>query len=146
MGTTLSPSTRSPRFAWLLLGAVAIGLVLLAAWRSMRMSGDMSAAASASQDLEQAKPGTISKAVVEIGEVSSDGTIVGRILKPKSEEMYSRTTALVRVRSDSQTKIVMGKSSDAHAGAVIYITGRVQSDHSLEAQQIVILTGYVKVE
>jgi len=40
----------------------------------------------------------------------------------------------------------MGKAEDVRAGAVVHLTGTMQEDRSVAAQQIVILTQYVKIE
>jgi hypothetical protein len=63
----------------------------------------------------------------------------------KTEEIYARTATPVTVQWNAQTNIVMGEMADVHAGAVVHVTGTVQKDHSSDAEQIVILTGYVKV-
>jgi len=52
----------------------------------------------------------------------------------------------VTVRWNAQTKIVMGKETDIHAGAIVHVTGTVRNDHAIQAEQVVILTGYVKVQ
>jgi putative AlgH/UPF0301 family transcriptional regulator len=84
--------------------------------------------------------------VLEIAEAGSEGKITGKLLQKKTEEIYTRTATAVTVQSNSQTKIVMGKPADVHAGAVVHVTGTVQKDHVIAADQIVILTGYVKVQ
>jgi hypothetical protein len=50
------------------------------------------------------------------------------------------------VKFNAQTKIVMGKPADVHAGAIVHVTGTVQKDRVIAAEQIVVLTGYVKVQ
>lgn len=84
--------------------------------------------------------------MLEIAEAGSEGKITGKLLQKKTEEIYMRTAAAVTVQSNRQTKIVMGKPADVHAGAVVHVTGTVQKDHVIAADQIVILTGYVKVQ
>lgn len=39
----------------------------------------------------------------------------------------------------------MGKLGDLRAGAVVHVKGTIGDDHHIAAEQIVILTGYVKV-
>jgi hypothetical protein len=48
--------------------------------------------------------------------------------------------------SSGDTKFVMGKAEDVRVGAVVHLTGAMQEDRSVAAQQIVILTKYVKIE
>ena len=83
---------------------------------------------------------------LEIAEAGSEGKITGKLLQKKTEEIYTRTATAVTVQSNRQTKIVMGKPADVHAGAVVHVTGTVQKDQVIAADQIVILTGYVKVQ
>jgi hypothetical protein len=45
------------------------------------------------------------------------------------------------VQLDEQTKLVMGKKADIHPGAVVHVTGTIRDDHSILAEQLVILTG-----
>jgi len=40
----------------------------------------------------------------------------------------------------------MGKAEDVRAGAVVHVTGKMAADRSVQATQIVILTGYVQVK
>lgn len=68
------------------------------------------------------------------------------MLQQKSETVYARTSTPAVVHASPQTKIVMGKAEDVHAGAVVHVTGSAENDHSISAEQIVILTGYVKVQ
>ena len=104
------------------------------------------AAASDEQDFSRSAVGSSAKFVLEIAEASSEGKITGKLLQKKTEEIYTRTATAVTVQSNSQTKIVMGDPVDVHAGAVVHVTGTVQKAQVIAADQIVILTGYVKVQ
>jgi len=129
--------------SFVVVGALATAFVL---WNSARRAGNMTAAAASDeQQFTQAAAGEKTKIVVEI-ESAADGTIKGKVLQKKSDTVYARTNTAAVVHSGSQTKIVMGKEDDVHAGAVIHVTGTAGKDHSITAEQIVILTGYVKIE
>jgi hypothetical protein len=135
------------RRVWFVLVSLVVLLIALVLWKSGSMARRMSTvAASNQQDLTQSPAGSQAKFVLEIREASADGKIIGNLLENKTEEIYARTTTPVTVQSHEQTKIAMGKAADIHAGAVVHVTGTVQKDHSVEAGQIVILTGYVKVQ
>jgi len=82
----------------------------------------------------------------EIGELTAEKIIRGRFLQKKTEELYTRISASVRVQSSENTSADMGKPADVKAGAIIHITGTVHNDHNVQAEQIVILTGYVQVQ
>jgi len=144
--TKVRPNRSRARRVWFVLIAVVILLVGVAVWNSARMSVSMSAAASDEKQFAQAAPGTATKIVVEIATSATEGTLKGKLLQKKTEEIYTRTASSVAVRWDTQTKIVMGKEADIHPGAVVHVTGTVRDDHAIQADQVVILTGYVKVQ
>jgi hypothetical protein len=135
-----------PRRVWFALVTMVAVLMALAVWNSARKSLSMSAAASDEKQFAQAAPGTSTKIVMEISESASDGTAKGRVLQKKTEEIYTRTASNVTLRWTAQTKVVMGKEADIHTGAVVHVTGTVRNDHAIQAEQVVILTGYVKVQ
>jgi uncharacterized protein YdeI (BOF family) len=144
--TRVGPSQGRARRTSIVLIAAVVLLVALAIWNSARMSLSMSTAASDDQQFAQTAPGTNTKIVMEIAESAPEGTAKGKLLQKKTDEIYTRTTSTVTLRWNAQTKIVMGKEADIHPGAVVHITGMVRSDHSVQAEQLVILTGYVKVQ
>jgi predicted metal-binding membrane protein len=131
--------------------AVLIGSVVLAGalvlWMSARMSGKMSAeAANDEQTFAKAAPGEQAKIVLEITEAPSGAAIRGTLLQKKTEKLYLRTRTIVTVQYNAGAKVVMGKLEDLRPAAVVHVTGAVRKDHSLDAEQIVILTQYVQVE
>jgi uncharacterized protein YdeI (BOF family) len=142
----VGPNQGRARRAWFVLTAAVLLLVALAVWNSARMSISMSAAASDEQQFAQTAPGTNTKIVVEIAESAPEGTAKGKILQEKTKELYTRTTSSATLRWNTQTKIVMGKEADIHPGAVVHVTGTIRNDRAIQAEQLVILTGYVKVQ
>ena len=139
-------TTRERPLVWLGTLFVVVLLATLAIWRAAREAGTMSAAAANDANAAAVKPGEVTKIVMEIAETPTDGKIRGILLAKRTDEVYSRTRTQVTVSYAAETKFVMGKAADVRAGAVVHVTGVSQKDHSLEAQQIVILTGYVKIE
>jgi hypothetical protein len=137
----------SVRRIWLVLVAMVVLLFAFVIWKSGSMAKQMSTmAASNEQEIAQSAVGAQTKFVLEVGATSAEGRMTGNLLEKKAEEIYARTTTPVTVQWNAQTKIVMAKMADVHAGAVVHVTGTVQKDHSIDAEQIVILTGYVKVQ
>ena len=126
-------------FVFLLFAGIAI-------WWSSRMTSVMWSAAASDPNAAQAKAGEVTKIVMEIAEATGDGRIRGTILKKKTEDIYTRTTGQIHVTTGSETKFVMGKPVDVRVRAVVHLTGVMQQDHSVAAQRVVILTGYVKIE
>jgi hypothetical protein len=111
----------------------------------MRMS--LAMAASADQGtFAQLAPGSKTQAVVEIASVDAKGSAEGKLLDRQSEELYKRTPTPVGIKFSDATSVVMGKLADLHASAVVHVKGTIGDDHRIIAEQIVILTGYVKVQ
>jgi hypothetical protein len=138
---------RRARTVWFVLIALIALLFTFVVWKSGSMAKTMSAAAASDeQDFSRSAVGSSAKFVLEIAESGTEGKLTGKLLQKKTEEIYMRTATAVTVLSNSQTKIVMGKPADVHAGAVVHVTGIVQKDQVIAADQIVILTGYVKVQ
>jgi len=126
--------------------AASVPLIAIGVWWAVRMSSVMSDAAASHPNMAQTKTGGTAKIAIEVTEAAKGGELRGKILKEKSKEVYARTGDHISVHPNAETKCVMGKAKDVHAGAVAHVTGVMQEDRSVAAQQIVILTGYVKVE
>ena len=144
--TATPKSPRNPRTIWISIIAVTVVVAAFMVWSSARSATSMNAAASTDDSFTQAQPGAKVKLVLEITEATPAGLIRGKLLEKQTDKLYSRTAIAVTARSTETTKVVMGKSSDIHPAAVIHLTGTVQDDHSVAAEQIVILTGYVEIK
>jgi hypothetical protein len=125
------------------LAAVSLAFVWGGAGRMMRMRTQ----AASKAEFAQVKADEQTKIVIEVAEASG-GRIRGKLLEKWDETHYSRTEnpADVTWGKGKETRIVMGKAEDIHRGAVVHITGKMGADRSVEAKQIVILTGYVQVK
>jgi len=134
---------------WILTFAVLASLTLAAAImvgrRAMRMSSAMAASADQSA-FAQLMPGSKTQAVVEITAVDAKGSAEGKLLDRESEDSYKRTRTPVGIIFSDATPVVMGKLADFRAGAVVHVKGTIGENHRISAEQIVILTGYVKVQ
>lgn len=123
------------------LAAVSLAFVWGGAGRMMRMRTQ----AASKAEFAQVKADEQTKIVIEVAEASG-GKIRGRLLEKKDETHYSRTENPANVTWGKETGIVMGKAEDIHTGAVVHVTGKMGADRSVQAKQIVILTGYVQVK
>ncbi|MGB8324709.1 MAG: hypothetical protein WCE52_17255 [Candidatus Acidiferrum sp.] len=140
-------SKRRSRLAWSAIIASLVALAGFAVWHSARTAASMSGAASSEESqFAQAQVGSKVKVAMEVASANADGTLRGTLLQKKTEEKYARTSMEVVAHIADHTAYVMGKRDDVHGGSVIHITGVVQKDRSLDAEQIVILTGYVHLE
>ena len=136
---------KSYRPAWVFLLVALAALSAVFVWRGAEKVMKMQPEAASHSQFAQLKPQATAKVVVEVSE-SSEGTIRGMLLDKQDDTHYTRTKSEARIRWDATTPIVMGKASDVRRNAIIHVTGTVAADHSLEARQIVILTGYVQVK
>jgi hypothetical protein len=123
------------------LAALSLGLVWRGAGRMMRMQTHAANIA----EFAQLKTQDEAKIVVNVTE-AHEGRIRGKLLEQQDETHYLRTENAAEVGWGKDTALVMGKAEDIHAGAILHVTGRVAADHSVQARQIVILTGYVQVK
>ncbi len=85
-------------------------------------------------------------AILEVTAVSTDGLLSGRVLERKSETLYQRTDHILQMRWNVDTPVVMGQVRDLTTGAVFQVSGQLDAARILNADRIVILTGYVAVQ
>lgn len=128
-------------FALAALAALSLAFMWKGAGRMMNMQTQVSKPA----EFAQLKPQESAKIVVEVTE-ATEGQIRGRLLEKQDETHYARTANPADVSWSKNTSIVMGKAEDIRPDAILHVTGKVAADHSVQAQQIVILTGYVQVK
>jgi hypothetical protein len=138
-------SVKSERPAWIFMLAGLAVLSLAFVWRGAGRMMRMQTQAASIAEFAQLKPQDNTKIVVEVTE-TSEGRIRGKLLEKQDETHYARTGNAAEVSWGKETALVMGKVEDIRAGAILHVTGKVGADHSVQAQQIVILTGYVQVK
>jgi hypothetical protein len=138
-------SSRAARIWIVLLVALAL-LSFLAMRRSMGKAMGMKAETTASSSMSQLKTGDEAKVVLELTRVTQAASVEGNVLEKQTETVYRRTGSTAKIVFDAATPVVMGKTSDVHEGAVVHVTTKMANDHMLHAEQIVILTSYVKVQ
>ena len=139
-------SPRRQRIVWVAMFLAGLLLSGVAIRQSFRSASSMSAAAAPSErPISRAASGEKVKVVMEISQSSPSGMLQGKLLEKQTEKVYARTASDVTIHLNPETKFVMGKASDLHFKSVIHITGTVKDDRAIEAEQIVILTGYVEV-
>jgi hypothetical protein len=141
---SLNPS-RSTRI-WIVLLVVLALLSLVAMRRSLGKAMSMKAETTVTGSLPQLKPGEEAKVVLEVIRVAPYTSVEGNVLDKETETIYRRSSKTIKIAFDASTPVVMGKASDVHEGAVLHSTAKMGDDRVLHAEQIVILTGYVKVQ
>ena len=138
-------SVKSGRPMWIFMLAALAALSLIFVWSGAGRMMRMQTQAAGHSEFLQLKPQDSAKIVVEVTE-ATEGRIRGKLLEKQDETHYTRTATAAEVAWGKDTALVMGKAEDIRAGAIVHVTGRVAPDRGVQAQQIVILTGYVQVK
>ena len=146
MATSFTFFSKTNR-TWILVCTALALLSALAVWRASDKATKMESAVSAvgRDRFESLKPGDRTKVVMEVLDSSTPQTIKGRLLERQTETVYTRSSTLAEAAFDTNTSFVMGKVSDIHPGAILHISGAVAPSLSIQARQIIVLTGYVHV-
>jgi Domain of unknown function (DUF5666) len=124
-----------------IVSLLSLGYVWSGAGKMMRMRTQ----SASNRELVRLNPRDEAKIVIEVSQ-TRERKILGSLLEKQHETHYRRTPNPVAVTWTSDTKLVMGNAQDIRAGAVVHVSGTVASDGSIQAQQLVILTGYVEVK
>ncbi len=140
----IAPVSAKTSFRLIFTMTALAALSLIFVWRGGGRFLQMQTQAARGSDFAQTKPEQETKIVVEVGQ-SSSFHIAGKLLEKQDETHYVRTETPAEVVRSKETKLIMGNAEDIHVGAIIHVTGKVNSDHRVQAAQIVILTGYVQV-
>jgi hypothetical protein len=139
-------SSSSPRTLqiWVVVLIALVLLSFLAMRRSVGKAAQMKAEAAGGSTVAQLKVGDETKVVIEVTGVSAN--LEGNLLEKQTETVYRRSGSTIKIAFNAATPVVMGKASDVHTGAVVHVTAKMADDRRLQASQIVVLTGYVKVQ
>ena len=140
-----STSIKSGRPVWIAMLAVLAALSLAFVWREAGRMMRMQTRAASNAEFAQMKAQAEARIVVEVTE-AAEGRIHGKLLEKDDETHYRRTANPADIAWGKDAKIVMGKAEDIHRRAIVHVTGKVAADHSVQASQIVVLTGYVQVK
>lgn len=131
--------------AWLpMLVLLGLALAVAAGLLSSRMM--TRGASPAANAIGSADSGTPMDMVVELTGDSA-GDLTARLLA-KRGDAYVRGADTLRIHLMPDAKLMMGGRADLKPGAVLQLHGILESASRrlLDAEQVVFLTGYVKVE
>jgi hypothetical protein len=150
MPSAPSQQEHNSRKIWLVAFLIVFILGVFFVRRSARIAAAMTVPVSTTPAaLQEAPANSPTKIVIEVIDSSTQGTettLHAKLLQKKTEESYTRTATTISIHFNDKTKLVMGKLSDIHSAAVLHVTGIARDDKSIDAQQLVILTTYVKVQ
>jgi hypothetical protein len=123
-----------------------MGVVMVWAVRGVLLRADrMKAADTQASAFFAMTAGTQTKAVVLLDGVTGKN-LKGHLLQRETDTVYRQTNATgstVDAVLLPETSVVMGKADNVVPGAIVQISGTLDANHSLQTNQIVILTGYV---
>ena len=130
---------------FLVLLAVAMGWAV----RTVRArAATMKTADTSGEAFQASAAGTGAKVVVRVEQVEGQA-LKATLLERVSDAVYRRPHGdggMVSAVISPGTPVVMGRAPDIVPGAVVQLVGTLDSHHTLLASQVVILTGYVRVE
>jgi hypothetical protein len=144
--TSTSPSSSRTTRIWIVVLVALALLSFLAMRRSVGKAMQMKAETAGGASPAQLKPGDEAKVVLQVTAAAPAASVEGNLLEKQTETDYRPTGNTMKIGFDAATPVVMGKAFDVHEGAVVHITAEMGNDHLLHASQIVVLTGYVKVQ
>jgi hypothetical protein len=132
---------------WIIFLAVLSAVAAWAVRGILVRPQQMSTADTTASAFASISSGSSAKAVVRLESVKGN-ELKGTLLKRQSDTVYllpsERTPPVIAVLT-SDTSVVMGKPQDIAVGAVIQLGGTIDANHVLQTNQVVILTGYVRV-
>jgi hypothetical protein len=132
---------------WIIFLAVLASVAVWAIRGVLGRSQQMSTADTSASTFASISPGSSAKAVVRLESVSGK-ELKGTLLEKQGDTVYllpSESTPTVIAVLTPDTSVVMGKPKDIAVGAVVQLAGVLDADHVLQTNQVVILTGYVRV-
>lgn len=126
-------------FILAILVAIAIPLYLV---RTNMTAGLASSPSGVSAGIT---PGAQAKFVCRITSISANNLIQGTVLAKNSDGSYSPTNRSVSIQWNPNQSVTMGSNQDVHQGAVIQVSGQTDSNGTVHASKMFILTGFVTV-
>ena len=135
-----------PWVIWTLMALVGCAAVAAVGFDIYRRAGGMRAATASAAAVLSVRSGTRTRAVVRLEGPAGLNAYSGDLLESGDGVSYRETPDRIRVALSGDTAVVMGAAADIKRGAVVQVTGAMDSAHTLHAAQIVILSGYVRVD
>jgi Kef-type K+ transport system membrane component KefB len=132
---------------WIIFLAVLAAVGVWAIRGVLVRAQQMSTADTTASTFASISPGSSTKAVVRLESVSGK-ELKGTLLEKQGDTVYllpSESTPTVIAALTPDTSVVMGKPKDIAVGAVVQLAEVLDADHVLQTNQVVILTGYVRV-
>ena len=129
-----------------LIAVLAAGALVWAGMSVMDRAGGMVPTGTSAHEFETAAVGTQVKLIVLVERVSASGEVGAQILNKDAGGFYVRSGSRIVLTIPSDTDYLMGGRSDVKPDAVLQINGQVSSARHLTLHNVVILTGFVKLQ
>jgi hypothetical protein len=91
-------------------------------------------------------PGKREQIALQVTSLEPGGLITGRIVQPLTPTTVARTPQTVTVQLTPGATTQMGSSADIKAGALLQASGTADNKGTLQANSIVVLTGYIQLQ
>ncbi len=142
---TATKTARPLLLTLLILGIATAILVPFYLARNIVQRGMGGSSSETEAQFADTTPGSPVKLVLEVTSKPMGNLMKGTFLQRKADGSYARTTRSVSVKWHPERAVVMGSTQDVYQGAVLQISGRVDIDGSIHADQIVVLTNVVTI-
>jgi uncharacterized protein DUF5666 len=128
-----------------LTGVVGLGGIAWIVGDVWMRAGMMRPAATPPAMVVAARDGEQVRAVVRLRAADGRSAYTVELLDKVDDTTYRKSATVVRVAIAAETSFVMGALADLKPGAIVQVSGTMDSGGVVQAKKIVILTGYVHV-
>jgi hypothetical protein len=90
-------------------------------------------------------PGQKTQVALQVTSLHAGNRITGRILRPVDPTTLAHTQQTITVQFEPGAAITMGSSAGIKPGALLEANGTIAGNRTLDAESIVVLTGYVQL-
>jgi hypothetical protein len=139
----------SVAFRWFLFFTALTTIAGGATWSILARARQMRTVEMAPSAFSAMPGGQSAKAVVFLIKVDG-GKLSGILLQRKTDTVYRKPIdsvgSSISAELTPETAVVMGAPRDIVADAVVQLAGTLDASHVLHTTQVVVLTGYVRVE
>ncbi|GCE31066.1 hypothetical protein KDA_65500 [Dictyobacter alpinus] len=126
----------------ILLLAAAIGYLLYTN-HSLTLQGSLP---TTNIQLASASSGSSTNVMCEIISTSTNHSLTGYVLERSNDGSYVRTQHTITVTWKSSQNVTMGHDKDLQPGAIVQASGQLDTAKVLHADQISVVTNYLKVK
>ncbi|GLV54572.1 hypothetical protein KDH_14190 [Dictyobacter sp. S3.2.2.5] len=128
----------------LIIGVVAIVLLYLYANHLITVPGSVQL--SSTPKFASATAGSQTSVVCQVISSSGNNSLDGYILEQTSTGVYQRTNNVVHIVWGANQQVSVGRNQDIQQGAIVQADGRVDAARVLHADQLSVVTNFVRLQ